>query len=300
MKTKLYIKLASVALIAMTGFSSCLKDDAHYVDFAGATPLIELPSAANVGGSGGLFQSQALDNAASVPVNLAINLASPHTLSSDITVKVSVDEAALASYNSANGNKYVLLPANYYTSTLSAVIKANTNLSNIVINVNSTLIDPAKTNYVLPLTITDGGGQKISNYKTVLLNIQAKNIYDGSYSLKGYVYRNFGDGTNDASLGGYFKGLTQNLATIDGTSVTLTPVWKTGVGAAGVVGTSIKVNPTTNKVTVSSTGNATLGNNPAYDNRYDPATKTFYISYKWGASPNDRSQIDTLVYTGSR
>ena len=190
MKTRLYIKLALAALVTMTGFSSCLKDDKHYVDFAGAAPLVELPSAANVGGSGGLFQPVVVDNAPSVPVNLAVNLASPHTLSTALTVKLSVDEAALASYNSTSDDKYILLPASDYTSSLSVTIPAGQNLVNLVINVKSSLIDPSITNYVLPLTITDGGGQKISNYKTVLLNIQAKNIYDGRYTVTGTMVDN--------------------------------------------------------------------------------------------------------------
>jgi len=301
MKTKLYIKTAFVALVSMAGLSSCLKDNQHYVDFAGATPLIELPAATNVGSSGGILQAAALNiSDTPVPISLMVNLASPHTLSTATTVKVSVDQAALTKYNTDNSTSFVLLPASYYTSTFTATIPAGQNAAYIVINVKSNLIDPSITNYALPLTITDGGGQQISNIKTVIYNVQAKNKYDGAYSLKGFVFRNLGDGTNDPTLGGNFKGLTQSLATINGTSVTLAPVWKTGVGAAGVAGTSITVDPATNKVTVSSTGNATLGNDPTYDNRYDPATKTFYISYKWGSGTNNRSQIDTLVYTGSR
>lgn len=301
MKTKLYIKTAFVALASMVGLSSCLKDNQHYVDFAGSPPLIELPAASGVGSSGGILQSVGLAiSTTPIPVNLMVNLASPHTLSTAVTVKVSVDQAALTKYNTDNKTNFVLIPASYYTSTFTATIPAGQNQAFVVINVNSSLIDPSISNYALPLTITDGGGQQISNIKTVIYNLQAKNNYDGAYSLKGFVFRNVGDGTNDPTLGGNFKGLSQNLATINGTSVTLTPVWKTGVGAAGVAGTSITVDPATNKVTISSTGNATLGNDPTYNNRYDPATKTFYISYKWGSGTSNRSQIDTLVYTGSR
>lgn len=301
MKRRFYIKTAFVALIAAAGLSSCLKDDKHYVDFAGATPLIELPSAANVGGSGGLFQAIALDISPNAqPFNVAVNLAAPKTLGSDVTVKLSVDQAALDAYNTANKTNYQLLPAADYSSTLTAVIKAGTNLANVVINVNTNLISPSVSNYVLPLTITDGGGQKISNYKTVLYNVQVKNAYDGVYSLKGFVFRNDGTGNNDPGLGGYFKGLSQTLITISATTNTLTPVWRTGAAAGGVAGTFISVNPTTNKVTIASTGNATLGNDPAYDSRYDPSTKTFYLSYKWGSGSATRAQIDTLVYTGPR
>ncbi|WP_419700304.1 DUF1735 domain-containing protein [Mucilaginibacter sp. NFX135] len=213
MKTKLYIKTAFVALVSMASLSSCLKDDKHYVDFASAKPLIEIPSVANVGGSGGLFQPVVVDNAPSVPVNLAVNLASPHTLTSATTVTLSVDQAALTAYNTANGKNYLLLPASDYTSTLSATIPAGQNLANVVINVKSSLIDPSITTYVLPLTITNGGGQQISNYKTVLLNIQAKNIYDGTYTVTGTM----NDTGVPTILGNYPR--TVNLITQGGNSV---------------------------------------------------------------------------------
>jgi hypothetical protein len=49
-----------------------------------------------------------------------------------------------------------------------------------------------------------------------------------------------------------------------------------------------------------STGRPDLANTPGYDNRYDPATKTFYISFKWNASPTGRSTTDTLTYSKVR
>jgi hypothetical protein len=64
--------------------------------------------------------------------------------------------------------------------------------------VNTSLVDPSGA-FVLPLTITDGGGQKISNYKTVLLNVQAKNKYDGTYTVDGAMQ----DAVNPALSGRY-------------------------------------------------------------------------------------------------
>jgi hypothetical protein len=287
MKTRLYIKLASAALIAMTGFSSCLKDDAHYVDFAGTTPLIELPSAANVGGKGGLFQTTALDNAESVPVQLAVNLASPHTLSSDLTIKVSVDAAALTSYNSTHGNKYIILPTSFYTSTFTTKIPANTNLAYITINVKSSLIDPGITNYVLPLTITDGGGQQISNYKTVLLNLKAKNIYDGAYTSTGSI-------TFPAPQAGRnFSNLSKNVSTIDGTT---SLVDAADLGGSGY-SMYLTVNPATNAVTVTpspDSANQTLQNDGSCT--YDPATKTFTLNYKYVGGTGDRKIHEVIKH----
>jgi hypothetical protein len=310
MKTKLYIKLALAALVTVTGFSSCLKDDKHYVDFAGATPLVELPSAANVGGKGGLLQSAGLDiSATPVPINLMVNLASPHTLSSDLTVKVSLDPAALAKYNTDNGTDFIALPPAYYTSTYTAVIPANKNQAYVVINVKSNLIDPAITNYALPLTITDGGGQQISNYKTVIFNVQAKNPYDANYTETGYKFHPTATVSHD------FKSVTVAVSTVNGTTS------NTAVGDLGGSGYTFNFDVVNGKLTnwVVPAGSATpappasgfyTSDNPGgisypttdgtapgkapyvqttYNNTYDAANKTFYMHYGYGSGAGDPS-----------
>lgn len=285
MKTRLYIKLALAAVVTMTGFSSCLKDDKHYVDFAGATPLIELPSAANVGGSGGLLQKAALDiSSTPIPIQLMVNLASPHTLGTAVNVKLSVDEAALTKYNTDNGTSYQLLPSNTYTSTLTATIAAGTNSAYVTINITSSLINPAITTYALPLTITDGGGQQISNYKTVIFNVQAKNPYDATYTQTGSL--TFPDGTGRSYTGNRTKALT----TINATTVVMEAF---DLGGNGFF-MYLKVN-SDNTVTISpspTSANQTIQANGT--NTYDPATKTFSLHYKYVGGTGDRVIVETL------
>ncbi|MDN5284339.1 MAG: hypothetical protein JWR38_613 [Mucilaginibacter sp.] len=284
MKTKLYIKTAFVALVSMASLSSCLKDDKHYVDFAAATPLIELPAATAVGALGGVLQAAALDiSTTPVPINLLVNLAAPHTLSSAVTVKVSVDQAALTKYNTDNGKSFVLLPAADYSSTFTATIAANANQAYVVINVKSNLIDPSITNYALPLTITDGGGQQISNYKTVIYNVQAKNAYDGAYTQNGSI--TFPDGT-----GRSWVNRAKTLTTINA---------NTCIAEAADLATSgftmyLKVN-TDNTVTVTpapASANQTIQGNGT--NTYDPTTKTFSLHYKYVGGTGDRVIVETL------
>jgi hypothetical protein len=284
MKTKFYIKTALAALIAMTSLSSCLKDDKHYVDFAGTTPLIELPSAANVGGLGGLLQKAALSiSSTPVSIQLMVNLASPHTLGSAVNVKLSVDQAALTKYNTDNGTTYQLLPSNYYTSTLSTTIAAGTNSAYVTINVSSNLIDPSITNYALPLTITDGGGQQISNYKTVIYNVQVKNAYDGSYLQNGSL--TFPDGT-----GRSWTNRAKTLSTINANTVIAEAADLGGNGFTMY----LKVN-SDNTVTISpapDSANQTIQANGT--NTYDPATKTFSLHYKYVGGTGDRVIVETL------
>jgi len=311
MKTRLYIKLALAAVVAMTGFSSCLKDDKHYVDFAGAAPLVELPAATGVGSKGGILQAAGLDiSATPVPINLLVNLASPHTLSSDLTVKVSLDPAALTKYNTDNGTDFVALPPSYYSSTFTAVIPANKNQAFIVINVKSNLIDPSITNYALPLTITDGGGQKISNYKTVIFNVQAKNPYDADYTETGYKFHPTASANHD------FKSVTVSVSTVNGVTS------NTAVGDLGGSGYSFNFDvaadgkltnwavpagaatpppPASGFFTEDNPGGINYptsdGTAPGkapyvqttFNNTYNAASKTFYMHYGYGSGAGNQA-----------
>lgn len=279
MKKILYIKTAFLSLAAMATLSSCLKDNSHYVDFAGAKPLVELPAATGVGPAGGEFQAAAFDITATPQhINILVNLAAPKPLTTALTVKLSVDPAALTAYNTANSTNYTLLPAADYSSTLTATIPANQNEATVVININSTLIDPSQS-YVLPLTITDGGGQQISNYKTILYNVQVKNQYDGTYHATGQrIHPTLGTFTFDYNVAMGTAGAT----TIEG-------------GALADLQADLKltVNPD-NSVTVTSGGQTSTANSPGLVNSYDPATKTFTLHYFYNvAAP--RIITETLV-----
>ena len=317
MKTKIYSKLtAFILLVGVTSLSSCLKDS-RFVDFTAVGTLVELPVA-----SVGLFTPIALPiqntpQSFKVPVNVA----APKALGSPLTVTLLVDVAALKAYNDkteaaykadslayendATGTVdepappalYQLLPSSYYTlDNLKVTVPANQHLGYLTVTLpNTGLLDPSAA-YVLPITIADASGQKISQYKTVFYNVQAKNKYDGIYTIKGTVLR-----AGDDVLSGHIKaGVTRELATISGNAVSFSQVWADGSGVGGINGTSITVNPATNKVTMASSTNPALVNLPSYDNRYDPATKTFYISFYWGNGPTHRAATDTLVYKGVR
>ncbi|SDQ00902.1 protein of unknown function [Mucilaginibacter sp. OK268] len=280
MKTKLYIKTAFVALVSIAGLSSCLKDNQHYVDFAAAKPLVELPAATGVGANGGLFEAVALDiSDTPIPINLMVNVAAPKPLSTPLTVKISVDQAALTKYNADNSTSYVLLPADYYTSTFTTTIPANQNSSNIVINIKSSLISPTNTSYVLPLTITDGGGQQISNYKTVLYNVQVKNKYDGTYTASGSRIH--------PTAGTFTFNYDVAMGTAGATSVS--------GSALADLKTDLKITVNAdNSVTLSSVSQPSVALQPGTVNKYDPATKTFTLNYYYNSAA-PRLISETLV-----
>ena len=297
MKKRTYFVTAILAAMAVLSLSSCLKDPRYYT-FANVGTLVELPLAAYYGTGNTVPEALPIQSTPqTIPV--VVNVASPKPLSTPLNVTLAVDQAALDAYNTANGSSYTLPPANAYTiSNFKVTVPAGQRQAQLQIQVISSNLDPAGA-YILPLSITDASGQKISNYKTILLNIQAKNQYDGTYSMTGTVTRVNG-GVPDVVLGGPYKaGLTTVLATTGANTVSFTQDWATGAEAGGVNPLQLAIDPSTNKVTVTSTINGTLANDPAYNNHYDPATKTFYLQYAW-STPGTRGATDTLTYVGPR
>lgn len=296
MKKKILSSLFLLALLpGMLSLSSCLKDS-RFVDFSKVGALVELPLSAYTGV--GKLTPEALpiqSTPQTIPV--VVNVAAPKALGTPLNVTLAVDQAALDAYNTANATAYVQPPAAAVNiSSLKVTVPANQHTATLNIEVNTSLLDPSGL-YVIPLTIVDGGGQKISNYKTVLLNVQAKNQYDGTYTIQGYVHRDA-----DLTLGGPFKsGLTEELSTAGATSVSFNQEWANGSVAGGLNPLIATIDPTTNVVTVTSSSNATVTTQTGYNSHYDPATKTFYIAIIWnGTDPAHRSAIDTLTYSGPR
>ena len=280
----------------MVLLSSCLKDS-RYIDFGAVKPLVEFPAATGVGSLGGAVVVAALDIVNTpTPVNITVNVAAPHPLTSALKVTLKIDQAALDAYNTANGTSYALLPAADYTiSGLTVTVPANQYEGIFTVNVITTAIDPSQQ-YILPLTIADASGQQISNYKTVLYNIQAKNKYDGVYSDNGYALR-----AGDPTLTGNFSGVAVPMATAGAQALQFVQLWGDGASAVGGINpVTLTVDPATNLVTVSSSANATLVGDPTYNNHYDPASKTFYVSFFWNAGKASRDATDTLTYTGPR
>ena len=195
----------SIALL-----SSCLKDSKYAVDFSNTTPLVELPAAANVGGGGGTFETEAFAILSTPQTfKIAVNVAQANPLSSPVTIKLGLDTAAITAYNTANGlttddgDAYTLLPPEDYSTNWTVTIPAGQNLGYVTVSVNSSLIDPSQL-YLLPVKIVNSAGIKISNYNEILYNVQAKNAFDGVYTVTGTM----NDVTN-ATLTGYYPATVQ-------------------------------------------------------------------------------------------
>ena len=141
-------------------------------------------------------------------------------------------------------------------------------------------------------------GRRVEN--SSITGIDVSNRWAASYLLSGYVLR-----ADDAVLSGSYHKVPWKLATVGAKSVIYfkTHLWADGSSVGGIGPWVLTIDDSAGPnspmpVKVTDALNAAVKNNPAYNSRYDPAKKTFYISVFWGAGPTSRAATDTLVYSG--
>lgn len=291
-KNSLLTILGSMAVLSL---SSCLKNGQYYDDFASVNASVDLPLAAANSNAPVAFVYDATVTTTSIPVY--VDLASPSTLGKSVTATLALDTAFLNAYNTANSTNFQLIPDSVYTITggWNRTIPAGKRLDSMLVTFNFTKMNLAIP-YVLPITIASSS-EPIEQWNHLMLNPSVKNQYDGIYSIKGYTLR-----SGDAVKTGNFTGLSMPMVTAGPASLVfgnLQP-WADGTGV-GIGNPLLAMNTSGGSpypVTISSPGGAS--NAPAYNSRYDASTKTFYISFTWGAGPASRLAIDTLTYVKPR
>ena len=198
MKKRLYIITTLMLSAAALSLSSCLKDDAHFTNFAGVGTTIELPIEAYTG-VGNLIPEANVISSTPIALPTIVNVASPKPLTSALNVTLALDPAALTAYNTANGTSFAILPpADYSVASWTVTVPANQREATLNVNLNTSLIDPSQQ-YVLPINIASASGQTINQYNTVMYLVQVKNKYDGEYTVTGTLV----DSANPAITGAY-------------------------------------------------------------------------------------------------
>ncbi|MBS1745625.1 MAG: DUF1735 domain-containing protein [Bacteroidetes bacterium] len=305
------IKFLSVT-VAMSAvvFSGCLKDDAfdnHEIqsvapDGAQNAVYIGLTATSNSNHLQLAFEKSDVDTTFdAIPVQIAGGEATE-----DIQVTLAYDPAILGDYNTANGTTHEEAPTSLYTVTNTGdsingyVVTIPKGSSTGYLQIKLKPNDFLGFDYALGMKIVSvSKGYLISsNFNTGILAIGVKNEWDGIYSYKGFTLR-----AGDNTLTGYFSGKQMALITKGATSVGFGGYALWGDGASGIaIGFPVLNLDLTSgppyPVTITSDGGAY--NDPGYNSRYDPDTKTFYISYTWGAGPASRLSTDTLTYVGPR
>ena len=166
-------KLFSISVFVglAISLSSCLKDDEHFVNFAGAGYVAEIPYTANRS----IIKSFPVSLAkASVDTVIDLNIASPNPPTMDIPITVGVDQAALTAYNATVTTKYALLPADAYKiANTTVTVPAGQRIASVMLSFIPAKVPATGGPYALPITIqTVPTNVTISaNYKTQIVTV---------------------------------------------------------------------------------------------------------------------------------
>jgi hypothetical protein len=279
----------------------CIKDkdfeaNKYGVSNPGGSPVgVGFPQAVND------INTSSIENVAT-PQTLQValvNLLSDAPAEQDIHVTIALNPALISEYNIAHEDSLLVLPANAFSiPSMTVVIPKGQRTATFTLNIlNASGNLDLTRGYALGLeikSVQEPGITIAGNLKNILLGIAIKNQYDGIYSMRGYTLR-----AGFAEQTGNFSGAEMTLVTAGVTTVDFLrlQIWADGSGV-GIGNPRLTVNPATNKVTITSSGGAS--NLPGYDSRYDPATRTFFVGFTWGAGPASRVAIDTLVFNRPR
>ncbi|GAB3792058.1 hypothetical protein GCM10028819_01590 [Spirosoma humi] len=165
-----------VAASLAVGLTSCLKDDEHFVDFAGAGYVAEIPYVANRSILNTTDSLRRTSTTAYV-FPMDINIASPNPPTQDMQVGVAIDQAALTAYNTANKKAYQLLPSTAFQLTNPTVtVKAGTRIGTVNISIQPNQIPATGGPFAIPLSITTVPSNVVisANYHTEIIAVPYK------------------------------------------------------------------------------------------------------------------------------
>ncbi len=282
-----------MAFLTVLSLSSCLKDKFDIINADGSTPVVEFKNPGFISGEtpeGATSYSAyvfAYENGTAVEKTFIVQLTGPDPATSDITLNIGANAAAVTKVNAEKSIAstfvpFTVMPTSLYTIvTPTVTIPAGQRTAVVKVRFNTTQFDYA-FKYGLPLAITSASGVGISkNFGTIILNIAAKNAYDGLYRYQSAANQSLNPGADG----------TIPLTTIDKYTLSLPLV---NVYTAASNTTYYTIDPVTNKVTVSGAGIGAITTDPS--SNYNPTTKVIYV--KWTTST--RTFEETLTYKGPR
>jgi hypothetical protein len=303
----------------LISFTACIKKEVTPLTDEGATFVKIL---------GGGFPATLIKNPidyVTTPQTITVcdlrrDAANSDALAKTTSVIIRDDTAAV---RAANAN-YIHMPASWYTligatktgglgGTYSVNFNAGDFAKEIRINIpNAQVMNPSSL-YGMGFTITGVSADgKISFERSVVVEIGAKNPWDGVYSItSGTVTRYNAPGVpaNDVLSGPLAGNPDIFLITVGANTVAIPPAgvlgglfWAVGNNSmvAGVDGIRVTIDPATNLTTAVSAGNATFGNWAGKPNNYVPATKTFNLAFRWNPTSTTREYEVSMRFRRSR
>jgi hypothetical protein len=326
---KRYITTAIVLISFSSILTSCLKDkqfenNEYGIKDPSSSPKgVSFPLGVNDINIFGL--DAASPNSQTISSAIVVNSESGTLPSTDVHVKLALEQSLITQYNADNGTAIELFPSNLYSissPTLDLIIPAGKFKGNLDIIVPSTVpLDLNKT-YGLAFRIisVDNGYTIANNIKTLLLEINLKNKYDGFYTLKinmnGWAAFGISDGVtytlNNPPYGLVTSAANKCTTIWNGSSPTDAQPGFTSAGGLtsfGATKPEFTFDLATDKVIavtnlIPNDGrNRRFAINPLTDNRYQVvgANKIIYVSYIFSQDGRPNNLIyDTLTYKFSR
>jgi len=214
---KIFYSITLLLAVTALSLSSCLKDS-RYVDLSNTGTLVELPLAAYTGANTLTVRALPIETTPQT-FPLVINIASANVLKTAVNVTLEINTDTITSLNNLYDQQltaydndttgtvppptapghYSLPPANAFSvSSLTATIPAGQRTASVTVAVTTSNFD-LNAYYIIPITLVNASGQKISNYNTVIFNVQGKNAYDGEWTVTGTMQ----DHSNAALTGRY-------------------------------------------------------------------------------------------------
>lgn len=269
------LTLGSVLGVGMAG---CLKDDAYdnreiQSATGGSTNVVEirLTATSTINFLPFVFDDSNRDTTVNlIPVALASGPAAQ-----DINVTVTQNNALVTAYNAANGTAFKVPPANLFTIANAGgkvTIPKGSDIGYLQLKFVPLSFQGEDWALGFEITAVDRPDLQISgNLKSGVAGLLVTNAYEGDYKTTGFfqhptVPRDIDQDDFLSTISA--RGVSKTLGDLTGTNinirinadntVTITP-------GSGTSGTSASV--------------ANIAGDPVYNNRYDPATKTFWLKY---------------------
>jgi hypothetical protein len=316
---KKIFRLMLLAGLSSTLLAGCLKDDA-VTDYSDSSikPVVLIPNGNFPRTNAApLLTFEVSTQPSEIRLYARVSWSKPLGRSIDVTFQK--NPTLITDFNARYGTHFSELNADAYSiPTLKVTIPGDQNEAYIPIQLFTEKVDLSKEN-MLAFTMTDASGEVIaSNFAHMVFPIGVKNKYDGAYNARiksvGWAAYGIADGTTFSWPAGQL-----HVVTAGANSFTL---WMNNLGwdflpaftaSGGVTGFGATAaiftfdNATNKLVNVDNTyaddgrGRDLVMNPSVTDSRYDPATKTLYLSFimKQTGRP-DQYFYDTLVYNRSR
>ena len=167
---KLSIFITATFLIIIMG--SCVKSVDNFTDLSKTSDLVILTGSGlgNFKGSNILVNTSSPDT---LKLTVTADLASANSKNGPVTVTLGLDNTAITAYNAANGTNFQPFPANGFkiVSNTITIPGGLEHYGTTSVWIFQNKLDPT-VSYMLPVTITDGGGKNLSsNQNTIYYNV---------------------------------------------------------------------------------------------------------------------------------